>query len=91
MKVTDIGLARGINVLQSGANITAVREHFDWAQPMTVREYLRLTGAKLAPTAEEAQEVLEATVPSLTALYVGFESDESSEEQEPQNPTAPEK
>ena len=48
VKVTDIGLARGINVLQSGANITAVREHFDWAQPMTVREYLRLTGAKLA-------------------------------------------
>ena len=33
VKVTDIGLARGINVLQSGANITAVREHFDWAQP----------------------------------------------------------
>ena len=50
VKVTDIGLAHGINVLQSGANITAVREHFDWAQPMTVREYLQLTGAKLAPS-----------------------------------------
>jgi len=72
VKVTDIGLARGINVLQSGANITAVREHFDWAQPMTVREYLQLTGAKLTPSPEEAQEVLEATVPSLAALYVGF-------------------
>ena len=88
VKVTDIGLARGINVLQSGANITAVREHFDWAQPMTVREYLQLTGAKLAPTAEEAQEVLEATVPSLAALYVGFEADDS---EEPQSPAAPEK
>ena len=81
VKVTDIGLARGINVLQSGANITAVREHFDWAQPMTVREYLQLTGAKLTPTAEEAQEVLEATVPSLAALYVGFEN-EAEEPQE---------
>ena len=90
VKVTDIGLAHGINVLQSGANITAVREHFDWAQPMTVREYLQLTGAKLTSTAEEAQEVLEATVPSLAALYVGFEADESSEEQEPQNPVAAE-
>lgn len=91
VKVTDIGLAHGINVLQSGANITAVREHFDWAQPMTVREYLQLTGAKLAASPEEAQEVLEATVPSLTALYVGFEADESSEEQEPQDPAAAEK
>ena len=91
VKVTDIGLARGINVLQSGANITAVREHFDWAQPMTVREYLQLTGVKLTSTAEEAQEVLEATVPSLAALYVGFEADESSEEQEPQDPAAAEK
>lgn len=90
VKVTDIGLARGINVLQSGANITAVREHFDWAQPMTVREYLQLTGAKLTPSPEEAQQVLEATVPSLAALYVGFEADESSEEQEPQNPAATE-
>lgn len=90
VKVTDIGLAHGINVLQSGANITAVREHFDWAQPMTVREYLQLTGAKLAASPEEAQEVLEATVPSLAALYVGFEADESSEEQEPQNPAAAE-
>ena len=88
VKVTDIGLAHGINVLQSGANITAVREHFDWAQPMTVREYLQLTGAKLAPTAEKAQEVLEATVPSLAALYVGFEADDS---EEPQSPAAPEK
>ena len=75
-------------MLQSGANITAVREHFDWAQPMTVREYLQLTGAKLAPTAEEAQQVLEATVPSLAALYVGFEADDS---EEPQSPAAPEK
>ena len=91
VKVTDIGLAHGINVLQSGANITAVREHFDWAQPMTVREYLRLTGAKLAPSPEEAQEVLETTVPSLAALYVGFEREESSEEQEPQNHAAAEK
>ena len=90
VKVTDIGLARGINVLQSGANITAVREHFDWAEPITVREYLRLTGAKLAPTTEEAQQVLEATVPSLAALYVGFEGEESSEEQEPQNHAASE-
>ena len=91
VKVTDIGLAHGINVLQSGANITAVREHFDWAQPMTVREYLQLTGAKLAPTAEEAQEVLEATVPSLAALYVGFENEaEEAQEQDPQNPAAAE-
>lgn len=82
VKVTDIGLAHGINVLQSGANITAVREHFDWAEPITVREYLRLTGAKLTSTAEEAQEVLEATVPSLAALYVGFESE--AEEAQPQ-------
>lgn len=81
VKVTDIGLARGINVLQSGANITAVREHFDWAQPMTVREYLQLTGAKLAASPEEAQQVLEATVPSLAALYVGFEN-EAEEAQE---------
>ena len=81
VKVTDIGLARGINVLQSGANITAVREHFDWAQPMTVREYLQLTGAKLAASPEDAQEVLEATVPSLAALYVGFEN-EAEEAQE---------
>ena len=91
VKVTDIGLARGINVLQSGANITAVREHFDWAQPMTVREYLRLTGAKLAPTAEEAQQVLEATVPSLAALYVGFENEaEKPQEQQPQEQQAQE-
>ena len=48
---------------------------------MTVREYLQLTGAKLTPTAEEAQEVLEATVPSLAALYVGFEN-EAEEPQE---------
>ena len=81
VKVTDIGLARGINVLQSGANITAVREHFDWAQPMTVREYLQLTGAKLAASPEEAQQVLEATVPSLAALYGGFEN-EAEEAQE---------
>lgn len=81
VKVTDIGLARGINVLQSGANITAVREHFDWAQPMTVREYLQLTGAKLAASPEDAQQVLEATVPSLAALYVGFEN-EAEEAQE---------
>ena len=80
--MTDIGLAHGINVLQSGANITAVREHFDWAQPMTVREYLQLTGAKLTPSPEEAQQVLEATVPSLAALYVGFESE--AEEAQPQ-------
>ena len=92
VKVTDIGLAHGINVLQSGANITAVREHFDWAQPMTVREYLQLTGAKLAPTAEEAQKVLEATVPSLAALYVSFENEaEQPHEQQPQNPAATEK
>ena len=85
MKVTDIGLAHGINVLQSGANITAVREHFDWAQPMTVREYLQLTGAKLTPSPEEAQQVLEATVPSLAALYVGFESEaEEAQEQQAQ-------
>ena len=81
VKVTDIGLARGINVLQSGANITAVREHFDWAQPMTVREYLQLTGAKLAASPEDAQQVLEATVPSLAALYGGFEN-EAEEAQE---------
>ena len=68
-----------------------MREHFDWAQPMTVREYLQFTGAKLAPTAEEAQEVLEATVPSLAALYVGFESDDSLEDQDSQNPAAVEK
>ena len=77
--------------MQSGANITAVREHFDWAQPMTVREYLRLTGAKLAPTAEEAQQVLEATVPSLAALYVGFENEaEKPQEQQPQEQQAQE-
>ena len=49
VKVTDIGLAHGINVLQSGANITAVREHFDWAQPMTVREYLRADWREARP------------------------------------------
>ena len=59
---------------------------------MTVREYLQLTGAKLAPTAEEAQQVLEATVPSLAALYVGFEDEaEKAQEQEPQKPAAAEK
>ena len=53
---------------------------------MTVREYLRLTGAKLAPTAEEAQQVLEATVPSLAALYVGFENEaEKPQEQNCKN------
>ena len=83
VKITDVAMAHGINVLESGENITALREYFDWAQPTTVREYLQLTGAELAPNAEEAQEVLEPTVLSLSTLYGGFETDKSDEAQEP--------
>ena len=82
VKITDVAMAHGINVLESGENITALREYFDWAQPTTVREYLQLTGAELAPNAEEAQEVLEPTVLSLSTLYGGFETDKSDEVQE---------